>query len=218
MGFEGCATAICRTDHACRSLHRRPGATRLLNIMASPPPPLEFEHTILITARPEAVMGAFFDPSALPVWWDTVRSVTTPRPLGVYAVEWDATPFRDELLGTLGGVFYGTVMDYRPGRAFSLAGAYWLPPDSLAFGPMALDVRCRTKGTATRLRVRQSGSCDGPRWERYYRIITTGWEASLLALQAYLEHRPLKQDGAARAGNGGRDRPARGGGPAEKRR
>ena len=167
-------------------------------MMASPPPPLEFEHTILITARPEAVLGAFFDPAALPVWWDTVRSVTAPRPLGVYAVEWDATPFRDELLGTLGGVFYGTVMDYRPGRAFSLAGAYWLPPDSLAFGPMALDVRCRTRGTSTRLQVRQSGSHEGPRWERYYRIITTGWEASLVGLKHYLERgRP------ARGGAGG---------------
>ncbi len=175
--------------------------------MASPPPRLEFEHTIHITAGPDAVLGAFFDPSALPVWWDTVRSVTTPRPLGVYAVEWNATPFRDELLGTLGGVFYGTVMDYRPGRAFSLAGAYWLPPDSLAFGPMALEVRCRTKGTATRLQVRQSGSYEGPRWERYYRIITTGWETSLLDLKTYLEHGPPKQRGATRAEAGGDGRP-----------
>lgn len=161
------------------------------------PPPLAFEHTVSITARPDAVIGAFFDPSALTVWWDAVRSVTTPRPLGVYAVEWNATPFRDELLGTLGGVFYGTVMDYRRGRAFSLADAYWLPPDARAFGPMALDVRCRTRGTSTRLEVRQSGSHDGPHWERYYRIISTGWETSLLALKAYAE---------------------RGGGPAERPR
>ena len=170
--------------------------------MASPPPPLEFERTILITARPEAVVGAFFDPAALPVWWDTVRSVTMPRPLGVYAVEWDATPFRDDLLGTLGGVFYGTVMDYRPGRAFSLAGAYWLPPDALAFGPMALDVHCRTRGTSTRLQVRQSGSDEGPRWERYYRIISTGWETSLLALKDYLERGRPPRDGGGPAARG----------------
>ena len=176
-----------------------------------PPPPLAFEHRIVITARPDAILSAFFDPTALPVWWDTVRSVTTPRPLGVYAVEWRATPFRDELLGTLGGVFYGTVMDFRPGRAFSLAGAYWLPPDSLAFGPMALDVRCKVVGPATRLQVRQSGSYDGPRWERYYRIITTGWETSLLGLKAYLEQRPAARSGAdrtapRRAGLSGRRR------------
>ena len=163
-----------------------------------PSPPLAFEHRLIITASPDAVLGAFFDPTALPVWWDTVRSVTTPRPLGVYAVEWRATPFRDELLGTLGGVFYGTVMNFRPGRAFSLAGAYWLPPDSLAFGPMALDVRCKVVGPATRLQVRQSGSYDGPRWERYYRIITTGWETSLLGLKAYLEQRPPARSGADR--------------------
>ena len=184
-----------------------------------PPPPLAFEHTIVITARPDAVLAAFFDPTALPVWWDTVRTVTTPRPLGVYAVEWHATPFRDELLGTLGGVFYGTVMDFRPGRAFSLAGAYWLPPDSLAFGPMALDVRCTVKGPATRLQVRQSGSYDGPRWERYYRIITSGWETSLAALKAYLEHRDPARGGAERAeDSGGGRRGARRAGPSERRR
>ncbi len=179
--------------------------------MATPPSPLEFEHTIPITARPEAVLDAFFDPSALPLWWDTVRSVTTPRPLGIYAVEWDATPFRDELLGTLGGVFYGTVMDYRPGRAFSLAGAYWLPPDALAFGPMALDVRCHTRGASTRLQVRQSGSDEGPRWERYYRVISSGWETSLVALKHYLERgRPPRgragEPAASRAGRSERRR------------
>ena len=184
-----------------------------------PPPPLAFEHRIVITARPDAILSAFFDPTALPVWWDTVRSVTTPRPLGVYAVEWRATPFRDDLLGTLGGVFYGTVMDFRPGRAFSLADAYWLPPDSLAFGPMALDVRCKVVGPATRLQVRQSGSYDGPRWERYYRIITTGWETSLLALKAYLEQRQPARSGAAQAGDGRAVRPAvRRAGPSGKRR
>lgn len=169
-------------------------------------PPLAIERTILVTASPDVVLGAFFDPAALPRWWDTVRSVTTPRPLGVYAVEWRATPFRDELLGALGGVFYGTVTDYRPARSFSLAGAYWLPPDELALGPMALDVRCAATGPATRLRVRQSGSHGGPRWERYYRIITTGWETSLRDLKAYLEQGDPKRAARARAGDGG-DRP-----------
>ena len=107
-------------------------------------------------------------------------------------------------------MFYGTVMDFRPGRAFSLADAYWLPPDSLAFGPMALDVRCKVVGPATRLQVRQSGSYDGPRWERYYRIITTGWEASLLALKAYLEQRPAARERRRPApANSRANRPAR---------
>lgn len=149
--------------------------------------PLTVEHSILITASPAAVMAAFFDPAALAVWWDTVRSVTTPRPLGVYAIEWRNTPFSDQLLGTLGGVFYGTVMEFRPRREFFLADAYWLPPESEPFGPMALEVSCRAEGPATRLRVRQSGSDEGIRWQRYYALISAGWKASLDALKQYLE-------------------------------
>ena len=91
--------------------------------------PLTFQHSIVITAAPDAVLAAFFDPAALTVWWDTVRSVTIPRPLGVYAIEWRNTPFSDELLGTLGGVFYGTVMEFRPRREFFLADAALLCVD-----------------------------------------------------------------------------------------
>ncbi len=149
--------------------------------------PLTFEHSIVITASPAAVLAAFFDPAALTVWWGTVRSVTTPRPLGVYAVEWRTTPFSDTLLGTLGGVFYGTVMEFRPRREFFLADAYWLPPQSDPFGPMALEVSCRAEGPATRLKVRQSGSDEGIRWQRYYALISAGWEASLDALKRHLE-------------------------------
>ena len=149
--------------------------------------PLTFEHSIVITASPGAVLAAFFDPAALMVWWDTVRSVTIRRPLGVYAIEWRNTPFSDELLGTLGGVFYGTVMEFRPCREFFLADAYWLPPQADPFGPMALEVTCRVEGPATRLKVRQSGSDDGVRWQRYYALISAGWEASLDELKRYLE-------------------------------
>ena len=82
---------------------------------------LHFDHAISITAAPTQVLSAFFDSGALEVWWNVSRSVTAPRPLGIYAVEWDTTPFQDELLGTLGGVFYGTVMEFRHGREFFLA-------------------------------------------------------------------------------------------------
>ncbi|MEE2636375.1 MAG: hypothetical protein VYE68_03990 [Acidobacteriota bacterium] len=149
--------------------------------------PLAFEHTTVITAAPDSVLAAFFDPIALSNWWDTVRSVTTPRPLGIYAIEWRVTPFSDQLLGTLGGVFYGTVMEFHPGREFFLADAYWLPPQSNPFGPMALEVSCRVSGPATHLRVRQSGSDEGARWERYYDVISAGWKASLSDLKGYLE-------------------------------
>ena len=151
------------------------------------PSGLKFEHSILITAAPTQVLAAFFDPESLATWWQAVRSVTTPRPLGVYAIEWKSTPFRDEVLGTLGGVFYGTVMEFKTGREFFLADAYWLPPQNPPIGPMALEVSCTIEGPATRLRIRQSGVEEGDRWLRYYDLIETGWKDSLEALKRYLE-------------------------------
>ena len=148
---------------------------------------LRFEHSVQITATPTRVLAAFFDPEALGVWWRTVRSVTTPRPLGIYAVEWETTPFQDALLGSLGGVFFGTVMDFRTGREFFLADAYWLPPQGPPIGPMALEVSCEIVGPATRLRIRQSGAQGNARWHRYYNLIATGWEESLDTLKQYLE-------------------------------
>ena len=152
------------------------------------PSGLKFEHSILITAAPTQVLAAFFDPESLATWWQAVRSVTTPRPLGIYAIEWKSTPFRDEVLGTLGGVFYGTVMEFKTGREFFLADAYWLPPQNPPIGPMALEVSCRIDGPATRLEVRQSGAEDSARWLRYYALIASGWKDSLVALKRYLEH------------------------------
>ena len=149
--------------------------------------PISFEHAVLITAAPTRVLAAFFDPDALAAWWQTVRSVTTPRPLGVYAVEWEATPFQDDVLGTLGGVFYGTVMEFRAGREFFVADAYWLPFHREPIGPMALEVTCTIDGPATRVRIYQSGVEDSERWQRYYRIIASGWQTSLQALKTYLE-------------------------------
>ena len=57
----------------------------------TPPDPPEpvFEGSLLISAAPTRILAAFFDPHALATWWQTVRSVTTPRPFGVYAVEWE---------------------------------------------------------------------------------------------------------------------------------
>ena len=146
-----------------------------------------FDHSILIHAAPTRVLAAFFDPSALAVWWQTVRSIATPRPLGVFAVEWEPTPDSDELLGRLGGVFYGQVIEYQAGRELFVADAWWLPPDGEPLGPMALQVNCVMDGPACRLRVRQSGGEGGPRWERYYSVIGSGWISSMAALKRYAE-------------------------------
>ena len=148
---------------------------------------IAFEHSELITAAPARVLGAFFDPVALAAWWQTIRSVTVPQPLGIYAVEWEPTTFRDEILGPLGGSFHGTVMEFRPEREFFVADAYWLPPQSAPLGPMALQVGCQIEGPATRVTVRQSGDENGDRWQRYYSLIGPGWVASLRSLKAYIE-------------------------------
>jgi len=152
-----------------------------------PPDPTQFEQSLSIDCAPPRVMAAFFDPAALAIWWQAVRSVTTPRPLGVYAVEWAPSTERDELLGRLGGVFHGTVMEYLAGRELFIADAWWLPPDDEPIGPMALEVSCMLEGASCRLRVRQSGFDESARWRRYYAVITRGWQSSLTALKDYLE-------------------------------
>jgi hypothetical protein len=133
------------------------------------------------------VLAAFFDPDALAVWWQVIRSVTTPRPFGAYAVEWEPTAFADEVLGPLGGTFHGTVIDYRAGREFLIADAYWLPPAGDPIGPMSLIVKCSMDGPACRLRITQHGFEESERWRRYYEIIAPGWQTSLAALKNYLE-------------------------------
>jgi len=153
---------------------------------AAEPSP-EFEHSMLVNAAPARVLAAFFDPQALSAWWQVARSVTTPRPMGTFAVEWAPTPDADEILGRLGGVFSGRVMEYHAGRELFVADAWWLPPDGDPIGPMALEVTCRMDGPACRLKVRQTGFEDTPRWRRYYTVIGGGWRSSLAALKEYVE-------------------------------
>jgi uncharacterized protein YndB with AHSA1/START domain len=146
-----------------------------------------FEHSILISAPPARVLGAFFDPAALATWWHAVRSVTTPRPLGVYAIEWEPAADADDILGRLGGVFYGIVVEYDAGRELLVSDAWWIPPDTNPVGPMSLQVTCAMEGPGCRLQVRQSGFEESSRWQRYYRVIDRGWKQSLAALKEYVE-------------------------------
>jgi uncharacterized protein YndB with AHSA1/START domain len=150
----------------------------------------EFAHSLVINAPSAAVLDAFFDADSLAAWWLVIRSLCVPRPLGCYAVEWETTEWRDDKLGRLGGVLHATVVDFKPGREFFLADAYWLPPDGPPIGPMALEAVCTTQGTRTLLHVRQSG-CDSSseRWARYYDIIATGWMLALEKLKTLLEER-----------------------------
>lgn len=156
--------------------------------------PLDVTRTELIEAPPARVLAAFFDDKDLADWWRVTRSVTVARPLGTYAVEWESTDFKDDVLGRLGGTFHGTIIDYRPNGAFFIGEAYWQPPDGEPLGPMALEVHCRPHGNgrSTMLTVRQSAEGDGPRWERYFSIMGRGWEFALQDMKAFMERESLR--------------------------
>jgi hypothetical protein len=142
-------------------------------------------------------MRAFFDSQALMAWWQSVRSVTSPRVLGPYVVEWRSTDFRDEMLGRLGGILRGTVMEI-DANEFFVAELYWLPPDGDPIGPMALHVRCTPAPwpyaappppgeSATEVRIAQSGFDQSARWRRFYEVFGPGWERALATLKSLLE-------------------------------
>ncbi len=100
------------------------------------------------------------------------------------------TEWRDDLLGRLGGALHATVIDFKPGREFFLADAYWLPPDGPPIGPMALEATCSVQREGTLLHVRQSGwDRTSARWTRYYDIISTGWMLALEELKKHLEEK-----------------------------
>jgi uncharacterized protein YndB with AHSA1/START domain len=142
----------------------------------------------VIAAPAARVLKAFFDADALAAWWHARHSVTTPRALGPYAIEWAPTDFRDEILGRLGGVFRGTVMQFDGPRGFFVADAFWLPPDGEPIGPMALQVILQTDADgSTKVRVTQTGFEESVRWRRYYEVISFGWERALGSLKSLLE-------------------------------
>jgi hypothetical protein len=152
---------------------------------AEAPPGVNVVSTI--GASPGTILKAFFDPAALYAWFEVKHAVTTPRAFGPYALEWPTTEFSDQVLGRLGGVFRGTVMQFQPQRGFLVADAYWLPPDGEPIGPMAFEVTCAAAGYATEVRVRQSGYEESERWRRYYEVTGRGWERALALMKALLE-------------------------------
>lgn len=150
---------------------------------------LVIERTLRIRATPNRVLAAFFDAADLTAWWGASRSVTVPRSLGPYVIEWPPTAFEDDVIGKLGGTLHGTVMDVRDGASFFLADLHYLPPVGAPIGPMALAVRTRPieGGRSTELVVRQSATDEGPRWQRYFLLMAEGWDEALEALREHLE-------------------------------
>src|SRR5437762_10352866 len=133
-----------------------------------------------IRAVPRVVIDAFFNAATLAAWWPATRSVTTPRVLGPYAIEWTSED-RDEVLGRLGGVIRGTVMQFEPTRGFFVADVFWLPPNGAPIGPMALEIACRLGVTpdglpCTKVRVTQGGFEESSRWRRHYEVAQTHWQ------------------------------------------
>ena len=160
------------------------------------PAPDRSDLTIVINAPQDQILRAFFDNDALGAWWSTARSVTIPRVLGPYVVEWHPTDFRDAVFGRLGGVLRGTVMQFDATTGFFLADVFWLPPDSDPVGPMALEVTCRAASSAddggtgvngTTVHVTQSGFEESLRWRHYYELINPGWEQALYSMKMLLE-------------------------------
>jgi uncharacterized protein YndB with AHSA1/START domain len=154
----------------------------------------QLDLSVVVDAPVNRVLRAFFDADALHAWWQVVRSVTTPRTLGPYAIEWAPTDFRDDVLGRLGGVFRGTIVQFDPKSGFFVADAYWLAPDGDPIGPMALEVGFDTVPSpsgspegATNIRIRQSGFEESARWRRYYEVVGVGWERALYSLRMLLE-------------------------------
>jgi hypothetical protein len=144
-----------------------------------------------IRAMPRVVIDAFFDGPALSAWWPATRSVTTPRVLGPYAIEW-MSETRDEVLGRSGGVLRGTVMHFEPTRGFFAADVFWLPINGTPIGPMALEIGCRLGVTSeglpcTKVRVTQGGFDEGARWRRYYEVAQAEWQTRLESLKWLLE-------------------------------
>jgi hypothetical protein len=113
--------------------------------------------------------------------------VTTPVPFGVYALEWRTTSYRDDVLGPLGGVFHGTLIEVHPGKRFAVAECRWVPPEGNPIGPMALEVTCGADADGCKLHIRQSGYEPSVRWRRYYTTVSHGWQLSLAALKRYVE-------------------------------
>lgn len=160
--------------------------------MAVKEQPPKLDVTIEIAAPAELVFTAFFDAPALGAWHQTTRSITIPRLLGPYVLEWPVSRQSDEILGRMGGVFRATVMEIEPNDHIFLADAFWLPPDGGPLGPLAVQITfspTATPGgkTTTLVRVVMTGFDDGQRWKRYLEYSTAQWQKAFHTLKSLLE-------------------------------
>ena len=110
-----------RSSQADCSAVRRPFtpilATNTMQLMRRPLSAhtrTSFEYSLLIRSTPGRIIAAFFDPRQLTIGGRRRDRLPLASPMGVFAVEWIPTGEIDEVLGRVGGVFHGTVIEYRP--------------------------------------------------------------------------------------------------------
>jgi len=154
------------------------------------PPTLDV--SIDIAAAPDAVFDSFFQERALAEWLGTSRSITLPRLIGPYVLEWPTTDERDDVLGRSGGVLRGSVMQIEPGSYVFLADVYWLPPDGPPLGPFGIQLTLvpaarEDRPRSTLVRVVISGFDQGARWKRYHGLAAAQWQRALRMLKTLLE-------------------------------
>ena len=134
-------------------------------------------------------MQAFFTDADLKSWWGVTRAFTVARPLGMYAIEWESTDFKDEVLGRLGGAFHGTIIDYRP-------NARVLPRRSLlAAARRRSDRPDGARGALPPARQRPPDDADGQAERRRRRpalgallqIMGRGWEGALGEMKDFID-------------------------------
>jgi len=141
-----------------------------------------------IPTAPGRVLHAFCDGDAIEQWWHARRAIVVPRPLGVFAIAWPEGP-SDDVLGPLGGVLHGVVIDIRAARELFVADAYWQPPAGDPLGPMSIRVACAVAPVGTTLDIEMAGGAEGPRWDRWFEVVRRDLPLAIDELRRWLEGR-----------------------------
>jgi uncharacterized protein YndB with AHSA1/START domain len=145
-----------------------------------------FKLVVDIATAPGRVLQAFSDGDAIEHWWGARRAIVVPRPLGVFAVAWPEGP-SDEILGPLGGVLHGVVIDVRSARELFVADAYWQPPAGDPLGPLSIRIACAVAPSGTTLDIEVAGEGDGPRWHRWFDVLRRDLPPAIDELTRWLE-------------------------------
>ncbi len=122
------------------------------------------------TASPEQVYAAWADPEKLSHWFtDNARGEAKPGT----TMYWIFEKFGYEIPYE--------VVDAVPGKLLALGGELPGRP------PFLLEVVIERQGSATVMRLVNSGFMEGGKWDEEYEGVASGWELSFALLRYYLE-------------------------------